>query len=406
MHFGLERMRRLLELIGDPQHQFRSIHVVGTNGKSSTVRMIAALLERHRHRTGAYLSPHLRSFAERIEIRERPLAAERFAAAIERVAAAAERVDAERPPADRVTQFEALTAAAYLELASSGIEIAVIEAGLGGRLDATNVIDSEVQVLTNVGLEHTAVLGSTRAQIAAEKLAVVPPGGTLVVGAGLHPEAARVARSIVAQQAARLVGAPALPSVAPALPGAFHRRNFALAETAVRILVGTLDPDAVGDAARSVRSPGRLEFVGRWPLTVVDGAHNPHGIAALIECLPELIALTPAREHARVVVVLSILEDKNACGIVRALAPSCHAIIATENSSPRSRSASELALLIRRLGADLAAVEPDPVRALASARVLAGPHGLVLATGSLALVGDLAAHHSRSTLGLDSIRAA
>ena len=204
MSFGLHRMRRLMRALGDPHRSFRSIHVVGTNGKSSTTRMTAAILERHGLRTGAYLSPHLQSFAERVEVAELGVTPERFAAVVERVAMAVDRLDANIHPNDRVTQFEALTAAAYLELAERGVEVAIVEAGLGGRLDATSVIASDVQVLTNVGLEHTAVLGDTHTQIAAEKLAVVPHGGVLVIGAEPHHEAERLARLTVSSRGARL----------------------------------------------------------------------------------------------------------------------------------------------------------------------------------------------------------
>src|SRR6266480_4073570 len=172
MRFGLDRMHKLMTVLGMPQRRFASIHVVGSNGKSSTTRMIAAILERHGLATGTYTSPHLRSFA----------------AAVERAARAARLVDRTLDEDDRVTQFEALTAAAYSELARSGVEVTVIEAGLGGRFDATNVIPSQVQVLTGVGLEHTRWLGPTIADIAREKLAVVPEGGFLVTD-GLHPDA-------------------------------------------------------------------------------------------------------------------------------------------------------------------------------------------------------------------------
>ena len=166
MRFGLERMRRLMTALDSPHERFRSIHVLGSNGKSSTVRMIAALLECHGLRTGAYLSPHLASWAERIEVGGRPVSDERFAAAIARVAEAAALVDRTLDADDRVTQFEALTAAAYLELARAQVEVAAVEAGLGGRYDATSVIRSSVQVLTNVSLEHTRWLGPTETHIA------------------------------------------------------------------------------------------------------------------------------------------------------------------------------------------------------------------------------------------------
>src|SRR5215471_17544742 len=182
MRFGLDRMRRLMTALRHPQLKFDSIHVVGTNGKSSTVRMTAAILAEHGLRTGSYLSPHLVSFTERIRIGDVDLEPAAFAAAVQRAAHAAELVDHSLAGDDRVTQFELLTAAAYSELARQGVDVAVIEAGLGGRYDATNVIPSRVQVLTSVGLEHTRWLGPTIADIAREKLDVVREGGTLVLG--------------------------------------------------------------------------------------------------------------------------------------------------------------------------------------------------------------------------------
>ena len=171
MRFGLDRMHRLMTALGMPQRRFASVHVVGSNGKSSTARMIAAILARHGLRTGCYTSPHLRSFAERIEVAERPLADAEFAAAAARVRRAVELVERTLPAGERVTQFEALTAVAYDALARARVEVAVVEAGLGGRYDATNVIPSRVQVLTGFGLEHTRWLGLTIADIAEEKLA-------------------------------------------------------------------------------------------------------------------------------------------------------------------------------------------------------------------------------------------
>ena len=178
MRFGLERMRRLMTVLGSPQERFSAIHVVGTNGKSSTVRMCAALLEAHGVRTGAFLSPHLTSFAERIRIGDADLGADAFAAAVQRAAAAAAKVDRTLEPGDRVTQFELLTAAAFSELAREGVEVAVVEAGLGGRHDATNVLGAPVVVLTNVGLEHTRWLGPTVMRHRAREARRGQAGGT------------------------------------------------------------------------------------------------------------------------------------------------------------------------------------------------------------------------------------
>ncbi len=389
MHFGLERMERLMAELGDPQRAFRSIHVVGTNGKSSTVRMTAAIVRRHGQRVGAYLSPHLVSFAERIELDERALDVEAFAAAVGRVAAAAARVDAERHPQDRVTQFEALTAAAYVAFADHGVEVAVVEAGLGGRLDATSVIDSEVQVLTSIALEHTALLGDTETAIAGEKLAVVRDRGTLVLGAALPAAVEELAGTVAARKRARVVQAGIEPSAQPVARGAFQRRNFALAEAAAEAFLGTLDAAAVRDAAASVRTPGRLEPIDRAPLTLLDAAHNAHGIAALLESLPEVLARESLAASGRLVAVVSILADKDADAMLTALLPHCAEIVATSNSSPRARDAHELAERMAALGPARVHVEPDPVAALATARALAGAHGTVLATGSICLVGDL-----------------
>src|SRR5579863_55313 len=232
MRFGLERMRRLMTALGHPERSFESIHVVGTNGKSSTTRMIAAILTRHGRRAGAYLSPHLVGFNERIRVGDQDVTPQQFADAIERTLRAAEQVNRASGGDDPVTQFELLTAAAYSELAAEEVDAAVIEAGLGGRYDATNVIPSKVQVLTSVGLEHTRWLGPTITDIAQEKLAVVRDGATLVLGAGLHPDAEAVAESVALERHARLVRAPLDPGVEVGAPGAFQRRNFALARSA------------------------------------------------------------------------------------------------------------------------------------------------------------------------------
>ena len=199
MRFGLDRMHRLMTVLGLPQRRFASIHVVGSNGKSSTARFCAAILERHGLRTGSYTSPHLRSFRERIEVGEEAVPEDDFAAAVTRAAEAAQMVNRTADPDDHVTQFEALTAAAYHELARRGVEVAVIEAGLGGRFDATNVIPSKVQVLTSVSLEHTRWLGPTLTDIAREKLDVVHDYGTLVVG-DLDAEARAVAEEVAAER--------------------------------------------------------------------------------------------------------------------------------------------------------------------------------------------------------------
>ena len=390
MRFGLDRMRRLMTALGHPERQFDSIHVVGTNGKSSTTRMIAAILSAHGRRTGAYVSPHLVSFAERIRIGHEDLDPAGFAAAVGRAARAAELVDRSLGGEDRVTQFEALTAAAYSELAARGVEIAVVEAGLGGRYDATNVIPSKVQVLTSVGLEHTRWLGPTVEAIAREKLDVVQEGATLVLAHGLNLDALEVAHEIATERRARIVYAGAEPGVEVGALGAFQRRNFALARAATEAYLGSLDPAAVRTAGATVRVPGRLQVIDEEPLTLLDGAHNPDGMAALAESLPEIAAGAD-----RVVGVISILDDKDAPGMLRALLPVCDAIVLTSSHNPRALPPPTLQSLAGQLSGPPSELVRDPQAALRRGRELAGHRGVVLATGSIYLVADLLAPAGR-----------
>jgi dihydrofolate synthase/folylpolyglutamate synthase len=397
MRFGLERMHRLTTALGMPQRRFAQVHVVGSNGKSSTVRFVAALLERHGLRAGSYISPHLSRFRERIEVGEAPIAADRFATAVQSAAEAATLVDraaADDTPfggtGDVVTQFELLTAAAFHELARAEVEVAVVEAGLGGRFDATNVIPSKVQVLTGVGLEHTRWLGPTIADIAAEKLAVVRDHATLVIPPDLHPEARAVADRVAAERHARLVVSPsaaasAAPGPAMAARGAFQRRNFALARAAAEaFLERPLDSAAVEAAAGETRIPGRLEIVSERPLTIYDGAHNPAGAGALAAALPELIA-----DRRPLVVVASVLEDKAAADMLRPLLPLADRVVFTRCSNPRALSPATLESLADQLDGPEAEIVADPLAALDRARDLAGAAGAVLATGSIYLIADL-----------------
>ena len=395
MRFGLDRMRRLMTTLGHPERKFESIHVVGTNGKSSTVRMTAAILSRHGLHVGAYLSPHLLSFSERIRIDDEDLSAGAFAAAVARAAHAAELVDRSLGEGDRVTQFEALTAAAYDELARQEVSVAVIEAGLGGRYDATNVIPSKVQVLTSVGLEHTRWLGPTIDDIAQEKLDVVQPGGVLVLGAALHPDALARAQSVAAARGARVVQAGTDPGIELAALGAFQRRNFAVAEAAAEAYLGSLDADAVRAAAAEVLVPGRLQIVGERPLTLLDGAHNPDGMAALAESLPAIAAA-----HDPVIGVISVLDDKDAAGMLAKLLPTCDALIFTSSQNPRALPPPTLQSLSRQLHGPPSEIVGDPRAAVTRARELAGEGGIVIATGSIYLVADLIAPagHRRASM--------
>jgi dihydrofolate synthase/folylpolyglutamate synthase len=422
MRFGLDRMRRMMTVLGSPQRRFRSVHVVGTNGKTSTTRMIAAILERHGLRTGAYLSPHLISYAERVQVAERDISGSAFAAAVARAAWAAERVNHTLAEDDHVTQFELLTAAAFWVLAEREIEVAVVEAGLGGRYDATAVVESAVTVLTNVGLEHTRWLGPTVHDIATEKLAVLRTGGTLALGADLHPEALAVARTVAGDALARIVqvspeklaawptrSVSATPLALLAAPMAsavpvFQRRNFALARVAAAAYLAeagiAVREEAVREAALAVDVPGRMHVVADDPLTVLDAAHNPDAVRALVESLPALADLgmraervspqsvagrccaDPIGRRAHVMeggfnpqlaLVMGVLDDKDAASMLAALLPLCTRAWFTAPPSARALSPAALQSLARQQGFERTACEPHP-------------------TGSVYLVGDLLAY--------------
>jgi dihydrofolate synthase / folylpolyglutamate synthase len=389
MRFGLDRMRRMMTALGSPERAFATVHVLGTNGKSSTTRMTAEILRRHGLRTGAYTSPHLVDYRERILLDGVEIGAEDFSRAVAEATRAAERVNRTLHEDDHVTQFELLTAAGLWAMAQAGVEVAVIEAGLGGRYDATSVIDAPVMVLTNVGLEHTRWLGPTIADIAEEKLAVVPREGTLVLG-DLHLDARGVAERVAGERSARIVE-PGATDLQLAARGPFQRDNFGLAWAAAAAhlarLGRELDPRAVRDAAAETTVPGRMQLVGHEPPTLLDGAHNPHAARALVEALGEVLESHPPRPLG---LVLGVLEDKDANGMLRVLLPRCERAWFTAPPSSRALSPAALESGARQLGFERSSSEPRPIRALEAARRWANEvGGAVLATGSVYLVGDL-----------------
>jgi dihydrofolate synthase/folylpolyglutamate synthase len=392
MRFGLERMRRMMTALGSPQRRFQTIHVVGTNGKTSTTRMIAAILQGHGLRVGNYTSPHLISYAERVQVDGRDSSTHSFAAAIARAAHAAERVNRTLAEDDHVTQFELMTAAAFWELARREVQVVVVEAGLGGRFDATNVIDSSMAVLTNVAPEHTRWLGPTVRDIATEKLAVLGEGSTLVVPSGCSSELMGLARETASERRARLIVAePPSPTLVLAAQGRFQRENFALAGCAAatyltRIGVAPRER-TIAAAAGRVSVLGRLQAIGSDPLTILDSAHNPAAVDALADALADTLA---GREAA---LVMGVLEDKDAATMLTRLLPSFQRAWFTAPPSARALSPAALASLARQLGFDRAVCEPDPARALEGAREWASARSTaaVVATGSVYLVGRLLA---------------
>jgi dihydrofolate synthase/folylpolyglutamate synthase len=383
--FGLDRIRRLVSTLGMPQHRFASIHVVGTNGKSSVTEMTSALLEAHGVRTGAYLSPHEERWSERVRLGGAEIEPDAFAAAVERVAESVESVNRTlTEDGDAVTQFEALTAAAFVALAAAGVEVGVIEAGLGGRLDATNVIPSRATALTSVGLEHTQWLGETETEIAAEKLAVLRDHTTLVMG-DVSDEVEGLARRTAAERNASFVPVRGLaPRVELTTPAPYARRNFAVALACTDVIVDRLDPERVGGVAGGLELHGRMEVIEGDPPLILDAAHNPAGAAALAEALP---ATTGGRP---VVGCVATLADKDAAGILAELAPQLAALVATEiraarlesvgRPGARSIDAAELAALAEAAGIAGVETRANPADAVERVRELA------LNRGAMALV--------------------
>jgi dihydrofolate synthase/folylpolyglutamate synthase len=356
--FGTERMRALLRELGDPQERFEAIHVVGTNGKSTTTRLTEALLADAGLSVGAYLSPHVSGWSERIRVDGQEAG---FEAAIEAGRPAAESLGA--------TQFEVLTAAALLAFWEAEIDVAVVEAGLGGRHDATNVLKTRVVVLTSVALDHMDVLGDTREAIAAEKLAVVQPGCTVVLA---EPEW----RELAEQNDAAAVVTTA-------------HSNLALAIAAAESFLGrSVDPHA----ADGVSLPGRLDRRGERPLEIWDGAHNLAGVGWL---LPRLPSPPSIEESGGWTIVCSILRDKRPGMMLEALSVLGPTLVATESRNGRVLPASELAALASA-HFEQVETEPDPAAARDRALELAGPDGALLVTGSLYLLAELSAEQDDS----------
>jgi dihydrofolate synthase / folylpolyglutamate synthase len=382
-------MRRLCTLLGMPQNRFASIHVVGTNGKTSVTRMTAALLEAHGVSTGVYVSPHITSWRERVLIRGEPIVEEAFTQALERAEEAAQVADRAAGDEGPVTQFELLTAAAFVAFAAARVQYAVIEAGLGGRLDATNVIPSQLTVLTSVGYDHTEWLGDSLEEIAAEKVAVLRDHTALISGS-LPAEVLPVVEGEVERRHAEasMVVVEADPG-----PPTYRDRNRALAEAAAsRVLGRALDPQA-DLALDALIIPGRAQFVDGDPPEIFDAAHNPDGAQALAEALPGLAG------DRDVVCCLAILEGKDAGGIVNALAAAVSHFVCTEipperiegsgRPGGRSRPALEIAALCEKAGVEAEAIA-DPLGAWERARELAREGGgVALAAGSHYLLSTI-----------------
>ncbi|PWR12420.1 dihydrofolate synthase [Micromonospora acroterricola] len=416
MVFELDRIESLLDLLGSPQRAYPAIHLTGTNGKTSTARMIDSLLRAHGLHTGRYTSPHLETVRERISLDGEPVSEERFASVYREIKPLAELVDARSD--EPLTYFDMTTALAFATFADAPVDIAVVEVGLGGAEDATNVIQAGVCVITPIGLDHTEWLGDTLQDIALAKAGIIHPGAT-VIAAAQEEEAARPLLERCAEVGATIaregaefgvlsraiaVGGQVLTlqglggiydDVFIPLHGAHQAQNAAVALAAVEAFLGAgttrqLDIEAVREGFAEASSPGRLERVRNAPTILLDGAHNPHGMAATVTALQEEFAFS------KLVAVVGVLADKDASSLLELLEPVADLVVVTGNSSPRAMPAEELAALAVEIfgeeRVEVAEEMPDAIEtavALAEENVPGELSGVgVLITGSVVTVAD------------------
>jgi dihydrofolate synthase/folylpolyglutamate synthase len=414
--------RRAVELLGDPQRSYPVIHITGTNGKTSTSRMIESILRAYGLRTGLMTSPHLVKVNERIVIDGRPISDASLAANWADIQPYLMMVDTELAAAaeEPLTYFEALTVLAFASFADAPVDVVVLEVGMGGEWDSTNVADGQVAVFTPIALDHTKRLGSTVAEIAKTKSGIIKPAAN-VVSATQTPEAlAELVRAAeLTESTLALEGAPAdggafevlksdvavggqvisvrgiaarYDDLALPLFGRHQAQNAGVAIAAVESFLGNgsqpLDPEILQAGLSAVTSPGRLQILSTGPTILVDAAHNPHGARSLADALGEYFSFD------RVVAVIAVLDDKDAGGILRALAPVVEQFVITESDSERAIAADDLAALaVGIVGPDRVTVEPNVVSALGVARDLAdeAEKGGVIVTGSITLVGEVIA---------------
>ena len=421
MKLGLERMREALALLGDPHRAFAVLHVAGSNGKGSTCAFAEAALRAAGLRTGLYTSPHLFHFCERIRVAGEPVSEERAAALLEEIVA--------RVPwalrDDGLTFFELATLMGFVAFAQERVQVAVVEVGLGGRLDATNVVEPLACAVAPIALEHTRWLGSTLAQVAAEKAGILKPGAPAVsagqpraVAAVLQARADeleiplwRPGRDYVYESSdvrpfcysgpggfrvspgageggVEGSGDDPLSESGLALLGHHQRANAALACAVLQVAARRglpIRPEHVREGLRTARWPGRMEVVARDPLVLLDGAHNPHAAHALARALPAIAGGRPVQ------VVFGAMADKDHAGMLRELLPAAAGVHLCAVESSRAARPEELASVAAGLGARHCAVYPAVPEALRAARAAAGREGCVLCCGSLYLAAEVRA---------------
>ncbi len=408
---GNERFEALMARLGDPHRRYGVAHVAGTKGKGSTTAMIAAILHAHGFRVGGYYSPYVYDVRERVQVDGEMISRDDFARLITQIVPHVDALNA--TPLGQTTEFELKTALGFTYFAERAVDFAAVEVGLGGRLDATNVVTPLVSVITNIGLDHTQVLGGTYAKIAAEKAGIVKPGIPLVTATD-KPSAFEVIR-----QAAFERNAPFLRVVAGEpdrhpepdeihwfpmddtftvrtperdytqlhlrLGGDYQRRNAACAIGAIETMAHrrrfTVDIEAVREGLLIAYLPGRLEIVRRNPLVILDGAHNTLAARALAS---EILHLP----HRRLLLVIGMASGHEPKGVLKALAPLAAHIYATQPTCARGLSAEEIAHVARDYSPEVTIVTP-PLAAARAALEQAAPDDLVLVTGSFYTVGDV-----------------
>jgi dihydrofolate synthase/folylpolyglutamate synthase len=396
---GLDTIQALLDGLGHPERMYLSLHIGGTNGKGSTAAMAAAMLRAAGYRVGLYTSPHLVDFRERIRVNGDMIPEARVASLTDRVRAVC---GTPREP----TFFEFTTALAFQHFAEAGVDVAVIEVGLGGRFDATNILRPAASVITNVALDHQDYLGRTIGAIAYEKAGIIKPGVPVVVGR-VGAEALDVISRVAAERGAplyRLDDAFTIEGDSPAwccyrgmqaayagltcpLLGRHQLDNAACALASLEVAAAcglSVSETAVREGLRAVQWEGRLEIVEAHPTLVLDGAHNPAAAAAVAVYVAEHRAERPG---ARLVLVLGMMRDKDREGFLDHLLPLADDVIVTQARIPRAAPAEELAASVRERGR-VAQIRHDPADAIRLARLLAGSGDLILITGSLRLVGE------------------
>jgi dihydrofolate synthase/folylpolyglutamate synthase len=412
---SLDRIRAFTELLGDPQRNYPSIHLTGTNGKTSTARMIETLLGALDLRTGRFTSPHVEKMSERICVDGEPLSDEAFVRAFNDVAPYTHLVDASE--AHPLSFFETIVGMAYAAFADAPVDVAVVEVGMGGVWDATNVIDAAVAVVLPIAVDHAAYLGGTPETIAVEKAGIIKPDSVAVI-AQQPPEAAEVllrhaaeVGATVAREGLEFGVVARVPAVGGQvvslqglrarydevflpLYGAHQAQNAAVALAAVEAFLGeqALDDEVVRSAFALATSPGRLEVVRRGPTIVLDAAHNPHGAEATAAALDESFQFSP------LIGVIGVMEDKDHEGVLAAFEPHLAHLICTQNSTERALPAARLAeTAVEVYGEDRVTVVPsladaiDQAAALAEAGEAFGDplgSGAVLVTGSVVTVGE------------------